>query len=380
MSFNRSFERKGLAARYVLAVTSVVVAIGALVLLRTKINPTTVALAMTLVILFIAAFVGSGPAFLGSMIAVLGFNYFFLPPIGTLTIADPQNWVALFAFLVVALTAGQLSSLARQRAEEAEVRRREIERLYSELKEAFEQASHAEALRRSEKLKSALLDAVTHDIRTPLTSIKASVTTLLENGVGSACLDEQTRREMLLVIDEECDRLNSYTEKMLKMARIEAGELRLHLRWEAPEELIEAALKRAETAVAKRQIDLVIDGELPVVSVDSHAISEVVFLLIDNAVKYSPPDKPIRIKGRHVEDQWIEIAVEDEGPSIPVELRERVFDRFFRISESGTSRKGSGMGLAIARGIIEAQWGADLDRRWQQRLGNARRLPFADRR
>ncbi len=344
-------------SRYLIAMASVTAAVGALVLLRAKINPTTVALAMTLVILFIATFVGSGPAFLGSMIAVLGFNYFFLPPIGTLTIADPQNWVALFAFLIVALTAGQLSSLARQRAEEAEARRREIERLYSELKEAFEQASQAEALRRSEKLKSALLDAVTHDIRTPLTSIKASVTTLLGNGIEGTKLDEQTQREMLLVIDEECDRLNSYTEKMLKMARIEAGELRLHRRWEAPEELIEAALKRARSVTTESRINLAIHDELPLVLVDSHAISEVVFLLIDNAAKYSPPDKPIRIEGRYLEDQWIEIAVEDEGPSIPVELRERVFDRFFRLNEGGTSGKGIGMGLAIARGIIEAHGG-----------------------
>ena len=103
---------------------------------------------------------------------------------GTFTISDPHNWVAIIAFLLTAVTVGQLSARAKQRTEEAEVGKREIERLYEELRDAFERASHAEALRQSEKLKSALLDAVTHDLRTPLTSIKASITTLLDEVRG----------------------------------------------------------------------------------------------------------------------------------------------------------------------------------------------------
>ena len=112
---------------------------------------------------------------------MLCFNFFFIPPFHTFTIEDPQNWVALAAFLVTAITAGELSARAKRRAEEAEIGRRENKRLYEELHDAFERVSHAEALRQSEKLKSALLDAVTHDLRTPLTSIKASATLLLED-------------------------------------------------------------------------------------------------------------------------------------------------------------------------------------------------------
>ena len=112
---------------------------------------------------------------------MLCFNFFFLPPFHTFTIADPQNWVALTAFFITALAVGQLSASAKRRAEEAEAGRVEIGRLYEELREAFEKASEAEALRRSERFKSALLDAVTHDLRTPLTSIKASATLLLED-------------------------------------------------------------------------------------------------------------------------------------------------------------------------------------------------------
>src|SRR5262249_19206524 len=145
---------------------------------------------------------------------VFCLNFFFLPPVHTLDIAQPDNWIALIAFLITAVTAGELSARVTRRAAEAEVARQEIERLYDELRSAFERASHAEALRQSEKLKSALLDAVTHDLRTPLTSMKASVTTLLDDlkakSASRAVLDDEGRQEMLEVINEECDRLNRF--------------------------------------------------------------------------------------------------------------------------------------------------------------------------
>ena len=141
----------------------VALASGLLKLPGIHINSTTAALAFLLIILFIATRWGSFPALFTSLLAMLFFNFFFLPPFGTLSIANPDNWVALVAFLVTAITAGQLSAIVKQRAEEAESGKREIERLYSELRDAFERASHAEALRQSEQLKTALLDAVTHD-------------------------------------------------------------------------------------------------------------------------------------------------------------------------------------------------------------------------
>ena len=127
-----------------------------------------------LVVLFVAILWGSRPALLASVLGVVCFNFFFIPPVYTFTIADPQNWVALAVFFITALTVGQLSARARRRARQAEAQRSEIKRLYEDLQEAFERASEAEALKRSERLKSALLDAVTHDIRTPLTSIKVA--------------------------------------------------------------------------------------------------------------------------------------------------------------------------------------------------------------
>ncbi len=156
---------------------------GATVVLRLlggHVNSATVALALLLVVLFVAAAWGARPAVCAALLGVVCLNFFFLPPVGTLTISDPENWVALCVFLATAVTAGQLSARARRRAEEAEAGRREIERPYRELQDAFERSSLARALKQSERLKAALLDAVTHDLRTPLTAIKAAATTLLD--------------------------------------------------------------------------------------------------------------------------------------------------------------------------------------------------------
>jgi len=350
------------AAGYVVAVLAIGAAIAALKPFTTHINQTTVALALLLVVLFIATRFGSKPAVLAAIAGVLSFNFFFLPPVGTLTIAEPDNWIALAAFLITAVTVGELSARARRRAEEAEAGRREIERLYTELRDAFERASEAEALRRSERLKSALLDAVTHDIRTPLTSIKASVTTLLDelraDANNPATLDSEGRREMLEVIDEETDRLNRFVESLLELARIEAGQLDLRRRWGTVEEIITAALDRAKPLTRRHQIVLGIEDELPTLRVDARAVAEVLYSLVDNAAKYSPPATKIKVTASRLGAEMLQIAVEDEGPGIAPELRERVFDKFFRAGRLTTgSPAGTGLGLAIARGIVEAHSG-----------------------
>jgi two-component system sensor histidine kinase KdpD len=323
-----------------------------------------VSLALLLNVLFIATRWGSVPALLASIVAMLCFNFFFLPPFGTFTIAATDNWIALLAFLITAVTAGQLSGRAKRRAEEAEVGRREIERLYAELRDAFQRASHAEALRQSEKLKSALLDAVTHDLRTPLTSIKASITTLLDEirgGESPVALDRESRVEMMEVIDEESDRLSRFINGLIELARIEAGELQLRRRWGAVDEIISAALQRAEPITRNHRVELQVEKELPGVRVDERAVSEVVYTLIDNAAKYSPKGSTIRLIARRAGEELIQMAVEDEGSGIANDLRERVFDKFFRATRDGdvTTRQptGTGMGLAIAKGIVEAHEG-----------------------
>lgn len=346
------------ARNYLVSIFAVAAVTAVLAPFAQQINTTIVALALLLVILFIATAFGSKPAFLASVLAMLSFNFFFLPPFYTLTISDPQNWAALTAFLLTALTAGQLSSYARRRADESEQRRAEIERLYNELQTVFEQASQAEALRQSEKLKSALLDAVTHDLRTPLTSIKAAITALL-NDKKDGLLDEEGQSEFLDIINEESDRLNAFIEGMVALAKIEAGAMHLHKNWSATEEIINNALDRAKNHLDGYQIIIDTERELPNVLVDASSLSEVIYTLLDNAAKYSPQGEKIRISSRRAGDEIVEISVEDEGRGVSAEMRERVFDKFYRATSSDIHKtsEGLGLGLSIARGIVESQGG-----------------------
>jgi two-component system sensor histidine kinase KdpD len=298
-----------------------------------------------------------------ALLGVACFNFFFLPPVHTFNIANPQNWVALTAFLITAITAGELSARAKRRAEEAEAGRREIEHLYNEYRVAAERARQAEVFEQSERLKSALLDAVTHDLRTPLTSIKAAVTTLLDEAGGDeqVTLDDEARREFLEVINEEADRLNHFVENMVELARIEAGAISLRRRWSSVEEIVALARARAEVLTRNHGLEVELEEELPAARVDASLLAEVLYSLIDNAAKYSPAGSRIKISARRAENEMILLAVEDEGRGIPAQLRERVFDKFFRATSEGAASlsrpKGLGMGLAIARGIVEAHGG-----------------------
>lgn len=346
------------------AVLGIVAVTASLAPIRTHINPITVALVLLLVVLFTATLWGSRPALLASVCGMLCFNFFFLPPVGTFTIADLENWIALAVFLITAVTAGQLSARAKKRAEEAESKGLELERLYAELRDAFERASHAEALRQSEQLKSALLDAVTHDLRTPLTSIKASATLLVEDPEAEEATEPFSPKEqqaMLRVIIQEVDRLDHFIEGIIDLARIEAGDLRLRRSWGDVDEIVEAALTRAEQLTGQHEIEVEIEDELPGVRVDARAVAEVIYTLVDNATKYAPHGSCIRVAAKRASDEMIQICVEDEGRGIPVEMRERVFDKFFRATDEDTSSpnrpRGAGMGLAIARGLVEAHGG-----------------------
>lgn len=360
----KSLARKRLLG-YIVAVVVIAAATSVLRVFGGHVNPTTTALALLLIVLFVATAWGPKPAILASLLGVASFNFFFLPPVGTFNIAEPENWIALVAFLITAITVGQLSAHARRRAAEADNARQEIERLYQELQESFEQASQAKAVKQSERLKSALLDAVTHDLRTPLTSIKASVTTLLDDQTARGDNDAATRlgaegrQEMLEVIDEEADRLDRFIEGLMELARIEAGELQLRRHRASLAEILTAALKRAEPRTRFHHIELKLAGMLPSVNVDEPALVEVIYVLLDNAAKYSPPGSPIFVFATNDGDREVQLIVEDRGPGIRPELRERVFTKFFRaMGDSGASNpSGTGMGLAIAQGIVEAHGG-----------------------
>jgi K+-sensing histidine kinase KdpD len=329
---------------------AVAVSTAALWAVEDRINPTTVALVELFVVVLIARLFEWRAALVASVVASVAFNYFFLPPYYTLHIAEPQNWASFVVFLAVAATVGHLSSMSNRRREEAE-------RLLQELEVAFEKASETEALKRSETLKSALLDAVTHDFRTPLTSVKASVTMLIEDEqLKKSSLDRYSRGELLEVINEETDRLNTFVESMVEAARFQACEDTLTRSSASAEEIVLKAARRARALRKTHTLRSHIEPDLPTIPVDSRSIVEAVFNLVDNAAKYAAEGTEIDINvSRHGEN--VRFSIEDEGPGIPVSEREAVFQRFYRTESNRNAERGMGMGLAIVRGIINAHGG-----------------------
>jgi two-component system sensor histidine kinase KdpD len=427
-----------------------------------SVNQTTVALSYLLAILAVSTFWGFAVSAFMSIAAMLAFNFYFLPPVGKFTISDPQNWAALVAFLAASLIASQLATRVRREADEAQQRRKEIERLYAfsqqllvsgnvitllnsipnhivetfevgaaalyldykqkfyhsgaaphfndeELRNAtmrdeplrdatrslclvpvrmgtrpigslgisgrllsrqtlealgsmiaiaFERAravedlGKTEATREGERLKSALLDSVTHDFRTPLTSIKASVTSLL----SAAHTTEDQKRELLSVINEECDRLNQLVGDAAEMARLDAGEFELNLKPNSMAEIVAAALAHCKIALGNRTVHVDVPATLPPIRVDFDRIKDVLVRLIENADVYSPKDQPITISAE-THGGCLSTSVADNGPGIEEMELGLIFDKFYRGKDQRYLVLGTGMGLPIAKAIVEAHGG-----------------------
>jgi two-component system, OmpR family, sensor histidine kinase KdpD len=443
-----------------------VAVVGAIVVFYTrvvKLNPTTVALSFLLAVLVVSANWGLTVAVFMSFVAALAFNFFFLPPVGTFTIAETQNWVALFAFLFTAVMSSNLSERVRREARAADERRREVERLYSfsqrllvtenvvellnalpgylvetfaarvaalyvidhdrvyrsagddreiskeelqiaaarselvldgeralsfvpirmgirtigvlalgergtsqetlealggliavavERAAAVEKLSRTEAARESERLRSALLDSVTHEFRTPLTSIKASVSSLLTQ----AQLASDERQELLTIIDEESDRLNRLVGEAVEMARLDAKEVKLELRPHAMQEVIDEALDESQQVLAQNPVEVRLPEQLPAAVMDATLITKVLRHLLENAVKYSQPGSPIFISSEMKSNRLI-TSVADRGSGIGDLERSLIFDKFYRGQSQRYRVQGTGMGLAIVKAIVEAHGG-----------------------
>jgi two-component system sensor histidine kinase KdpD len=448
----------------VVAAVAIVIGITAFYRKVLPVNATTAALTYLLAILIVSAAWGAVVSVVMSVAAMLAFNYFFLPPIGAFTVTDPQNWVALVAFLLVAVLASHLSTRARQQAAEASARRRDVEKLYSfsqnllesanvmqllnripaqivnifevgaaalfladkqkvyrsgpvvpqldteslkavmlreepvidvtnsvcfvpvrqgvraigslgisgtilsrqtleaigtllgiamEHARAVEQLGKTEADRQGEQLRTALLDAVTHALRTPLTSIKASVTNLL----SKPGLPEDQKRELLTIINEESDRLNRLVGEAAEMARLDAGEVTLQLAPHSIDEVIAAAINDCRLALGNRVLDVRIAEGLPQVRVDLVRAREALVHLIENANRYSPADQPITITAEKTGD-FVTTSVADRGNGIDDPEQALIFEKFYRGKNQRYSVEGTGMGLPIAKAIVEAHGGA----------------------
>jgi two-component system sensor histidine kinase KdpD len=218
--------------------------------------------------------------------------------------------------------------------------------------QAIELAGKAEAARESERLRSVLLDAVTHDFRTPLTSIKGSVTSLL----GDVRLNNKQRGELLTVIDEECDRINRLVGEAAEMARLEAGEVKLDLKSHSVEELIAAALADCENARNARPIRVEMEQSDLRVHADLSWAQKALVHLIENAHLYSSPGQPITISTEKRGD-IVFFSIADMGPGIEQTEVGQIFDRFYRGRDHRYRVPGTGMGLSISKAIVEAHGG-----------------------
>lgn len=427
------------------------------------VNSPTAALSFLLLILALATRAGLKESILASVASMLAYNFFFLPPVGTFTIADPQNWVALFVFLATGITASQLSSSAKRKAEEASLREHEVQRMYDfsralmlreserslpdhitqkiselfgvpevsyydretdsvctlvttdpliqeamlrdacttgeirrqpesdaliapvrlggrslgslgiagsarisevalqaiaqlvaiaiERARAQQAAARIEAARQNEQLKSTLLDALAHEFKTPLTSVKAAVTAMLARGAFG-----EMEQDLLSVIEEEADHLNDLVTEAIELARISAGPVKLHRESYSVEELISSAIVPLRRLTAERVLEVTIEPELPPIRIDRRLSELALRQVLDNALKYSPASSQVEIMAER-ENDAIVIRVSNAGLAIPKPEQDLIFQKFYRGHDVQGRVTGTGMGLAIAREIIEAHGG-----------------------
>jgi two-component system sensor histidine kinase KdpD len=217
------------------------------------------------------------------------------------------------------------------------------------------EATTAEVSRRSDALKSALLDSVSHDLRTPLASIRAAAGTLMDPDID---WPPDRRREIAASIDREAEWLNRLVTNLLDMSRIEAGELRPNLVVMNVADAVGEAIARAGTILGDRPLDVDVPADLPPVRVDEVLLAQVLANTLDNAAKYAGPGAPVRVTAHDTDQQLVRVSIEDGGPGAPSATLPRLFEKFYRVPRKGEgSRRGTGIGLAVVRGIVDAMGG-----------------------
>jgi K+-sensing histidine kinase KdpD len=293
---------------------------------RSSLDEAHVALVFLLVVLGASA---SGGRVLGAAIALAAFlilDWFFLPPYNTLLVRNPLDWVVLVAFLITSFVAAQL--LYRARAERAAVER-------------------AEALREADKLKDALLASLSHDLRTPLTTIKGLAHELQALG------DERT-----LIIEEQADRLNRLVTDLLDVARLDGGALPLDIQVNAADDLLGAVVQHVAGRPDRNRLNVALDdpGSLSLGRFDFVHSLRILANLVDNALKHAPVDTPVEVTGGLDHDEIV-FRVSDRGAGIPASERDRLFTPFYRPAGRIPDAGSTGLGLSIARRLAEAQGG-----------------------
>jgi two-component system sensor histidine kinase KdpD len=309
------------------AAGSVAFVTAAIAILKPYVPVLSLAVLYELAILPVAVIWGVGLATLVSVASMLAFNWFFLPPTHTFQLQDAENWLALAVYLVTGVVVSVLATQARRRAELA-----------------ADRAHEAEAVRRSDTMKTAVLHAVSHDLRSPLTAIVAAASGLANPEVRLARRD---RDELVATIRSEADRLDRIVGNLLDLSRLRSGAAAPHQELWTADDLVSRALE--EVGPQHERVVTELDADAPPVQVDAAQIERALVNLLDNALKFSPPNSAVHVR---VESRGHELLlhVEDAGPGVPPSEREAVFEAFTR---GDGAVGGAGLGLAIARGFAE---------------------------
>lgn len=313
---------------------------------------------------FVGVFRGLWPALACATVSFLLVDYFFVPPVGTFTIADEQDIVNLVAFLATAGFVGLLGSRRRTAQLQAEALARQLQDANTELvrlnKEQAEAATAAlrlarseqqiKALQESDRLRRELLANVSHELRTPLGTI------LTESTGATSLRSVADVQEALETIAAEARRLKALVDDMLDMTVIESGALELNLEPIDLNDAIMAAVERLHRSSSTREVRWDADAARVEVLADWERLGQIFDNLLSNADRFAPPSAAITVNVTHEEAGLVTVRVIDRGPGVPAELRERIFERFFR--GDGDGKPGStGLGLAIVRGLVEAHAG-----------------------
>jgi two-component system sensor histidine kinase KdpD len=296
-------------------------------MLRAELTPANFSLIYLLVVLVVAISQGTRPSLLASLLSFLCFNFFLVKPYYTFHVADPRDVLDLLVFFACATLTGQLASYARKQAERAQ------------RSQTFEEA---------DRLKTALLHAVSHDLRTPITIIKTSASNLL---TFYATLPENERVDMLKVIDNEADHLNKMVGNLLDISRLKAGALQMNQGWNSLEEVTGDVAARVWQITHQERIHIYFPDSTPLVCFDYGLILQALSNLVENSLRYEPSDKQIDICGELLKEE-MRVIVRNHGPNIPVEERDSLFEPFYHGAGGNI-----GLGLAIAKGIVEAHGG-----------------------
>lgn len=283
-----------------------------------------------------------GPAAFSSLLSVLCFDFFFVPPRFRFSVSDAQYLLTFGVMFASAMTISHLVIRLREKAQAAQESERRAVWL-------LEKAKKAEIEAESEHLRSALLSSVSHDLRTPLAAILGSAGTLLARG-GS--LQQAQSRELLENIQAESERLSRLIQNLLEATRLESSPVQLKKERYPLEEVVGAALGRLESLLGRRQVEVRIPGELPAIPMDGVLMEQVFINLLENAARYTGPNGRLEISAE-VRDDAVVTTLSDDGPGLKPDEVERVFDKFYK----GESSKGSGLGLAICRAIVQAHGG-----------------------